>query len=87
MPKKITTIYELAEMTQREFVAIRGEIHSLRTDAKSALSAIVDSLDLIRQDLAETKRALSLLVRTIGSEMVELRGRIERIEKHIGLTK
>ncbi len=68
MTKQITTIDELAEMAQREFTAIHGAISSLRTDMGTSFRAIVDSLDLIRQDLVETNRTLSLLVQTIGSE-------------------
>ena len=86
------TIEKLAEMSQREFTAIRGEMREgflgvhedtgiLRRDMESGFQSITEVLKLMREDLKEIK----LDVTTIHLDYTELRARVDRLEKKIGI--
>lgn len=86
MAKKMT-LDRLAVITQREFRVLHGEINGLRRDTESGFRTVADALELIRQDFAEMKRSFSLITHAMSSDMVELRRRVERLERKIGLSR
>lgn len=93
MAKKMT-LDRLASITQREFRAVhgdisnlRGEVSNLRRDMESGFRIIADTLELIRQEFADMKRSFSLITSAMSSDMVELRRRVERLERKIGLSR
>lgn len=93
MAKKMS-LDRLAAITQREFRFVhgdvrdlRGEVSNLRRDMESGFRTVADTLELIRQDFAEMKRSFSLIAHAMSSDIVELRRRVERLERKIGLSR
>ncbi len=89
MPKKIT-IETLATMSQREFTAIREEVSGGFAAVNNRLDGMdnrFDSLDetlrLVRNDLKEIKTDVA----TVHFDYTELKTRVERLEKKVGLAK
>lgn len=79
MMKKLTIEY-LAVHTHQEFQDSRKKM-------RQGFQAVTETLDLIRHDLIGVKNSLSLLASTIGSEVGDLRRRVERLERKAGLSK
>ena len=86
------TVDELAQMSQREFTAIREEIKQgfestarkedlriLRTDVEAGFQAVTETMKTIVEKLD--------LVRTDIIEIHDLRARVERLEKKVGLLR
>jgi len=91
MPKKIS-VDELAQMSQREFAAVHEEIkhgfeHTaskedvrvLRNDMEAGFQAVTETMKTIVEKLD--------LVRTDVIEIHDLRARVERLEKKVGLPR
>ncbi|GEM_PF-1793504 len=83
------TLDKLAEVSQKEFVAIRSEMQ----DGFAAVDSRFDGLDkkfdnlteilrLMQADLKEIKSD----VQTVNLDYAELRTRVERLEKKVGLS-
>lgn len=102
-PVKIT-LDKLAEMSQREFVAVRGEMKARFDEVDNRfdevdkrfggvdkrfdgidnqLGAIGEVLRLMREDLKEIKENTA----TNSFDYIELRTRVERLEKKTGLAR
>jgi len=93
MAKKMT-LDRLAVITQREFRVVhsdvsnlRGEVSNLRRDMESGFRTVADTLELIRQDFVDMKRSFSIITHAISSDVAELRRRVERLERKIGLAR
>ena len=91
MPEKIT-IEKLAEMSQHKFSAIRSEVaggftrvheeaDSFRKDVDHHFDMLAEVPKAIRDDVKEIKSDAT----TINFDYVELRTRIDRLEKKAGL--
>lgn len=95
------TIEKLARMSQQEFTAIRGEVKDgfakvgerfgkmeedigiLRRDVESGFNSVGEVLKLMREDLKEIKTN----VITTHEDYAELRARVERLEKKVGVPR
>ena len=93
MAKKMT-LDRLAVITQREFKVVhgdvsnlRGEVSNIRRDMEIGFRAVADTLELIRQYFADMKRSFSIITHATSSGMAELRRRVERLERKIGLAR
>lgn len=78
--EKITSVEELAALTQSEF--LRAEKRFDRIDG--TLKAVVDTLDIMRADIHDIKIALGPLVRSVAALEDEVRGldkRVARLEE------
>ena len=91
--KEKMTIDKLAEMSQKEFTAIHGEmaemkgelkedISLLRRDMGAGFGSLAEVLKEIRADVKDIKSD----VMTVNEDYAELRTRIERLEKKVGLS-
>lgn len=89
MPKDVT-IDELAQMSQIEFTAIREEIKQgfeqtredariLRNDVEAGFHAVTETMKTIVEKLD--------LIRADVIEIHDLRSRVERLEKKVGLPR
>lgn len=88
-----TTIEKLARMSQREFVAIRGEMGEMREDTH----IIKEDVRILRNDVeagfnavSETMKVIIQKLNSIQQDVIELhdfRARIERLEKKVGLLR
>lgn len=90
MPRKKTTdekIDELARAVKRGFDETAGkrELQSLRKDMEVGFQSVARTFELIREDLLEIRRSLSLLAQTIGAEIADLRQRVVRLERKAGM--
>lgn len=84
--KHITTIEELASSTQEEFLAIRTE----QQKTNSTLVTMVDTLDLMRADIHDIKLTLGPLARhatAMEEEVFNLKKRLDRVEKKVGIAR
>lgn len=91
------TIEKLARMSQREFVAVgerfdkvdkrfdrvHEDIDILRRDMDAGFQSIAEVLKLMREDLKEIKGN----VITMNEDYTELRARVVRLEKKVGLPR
>jgi len=95
------TIEKLARMSHGEFTAIRsemkegfdnvgerfdkveGDIGILRRDMESGFGALAEILKEIRSDVKEVKSD----VVTVNLDYAELKTRVERLEKKVGLSR
>ena len=93
MTKKIT-VEKFAGMSQREFAAIRGEmgegfaavnkqLDGLDKKFESKFDSLSELLRLMHADLKEIKSD----VQTVHFDYAELKTRVERLEKKVGLAK
>ena len=83
--KKQVTIDDLAVMVQNGFQEIRRTMAT-----KDMLSIVVDSMDLIREDVRDIKISLGPLVRmvaTMDTDIDHLNIRVTRLENKRGLIK
>ena len=96
-----TTIEKLARMSQNEFTNIRSEmkegfssvrkefdvvhedIGTLRRDMESGFQSVGEVLKLMRDDLKDIKGG----VITMHEDYAELRARVTRLEKKVGLPR
>lgn len=95
MTKKITSVEELASLTQNEFVAMGRRIDSRfdNVDKKfdsvdRRFDGIADTLDLMRVDLREVKLILGPLTKNVAAleETVgQLTKRVVGLEDKVGL--
>jgi hypothetical protein len=88
---------DLAQMSQREFAAIRDDLRAgfARMATREELGGLNDDLTLLRKDMESgfegvrhDMKAMSAQMRTIQEDVIELhdlRSRIERLEKKVGL--
>ena len=81
----------LAQMTEREFTAVHAEMRDgfarvhedlgiLRRDMEVGFHEVAEVLKLIREDLREFKT-------DTDTELQNLRARLDRLEKKVGLSK
>ena len=84
------TIEKLAQMSQHEFVAIRSEVKEgfnavgRRFDATdNKFDALIEILKTMRDDMKEVKEGTL----TIHEDYGELRARVSRLEKKVGLSR
>ncbi|MDP3745872.1 MAG: hypothetical protein Q8Q88_02380 [Phenylobacterium sp.] len=76
---------DLAMMTQKGFQYIESKMAT-----KDMLAVVVESIDLVRQDVRDIKITLGPLVRTVASldtDMQHLTVRVARLEQKGGLVK
>lgn len=79
---------KLARATQQEFQAVR-------TDVKAEVSAVREDVTILRRDLDEGFRSVALTLkevvhemkelRAMDAELTELRIRVKRLEKKLGI--
>lgn len=88
------TIDQLARMSQNEFTAIRSEVKEgfekakedtdlLRRDMEAGFQSLAEILKLMREDVKDIKGG----VITINEDYSELRARVGRLEKKVGLSR
>ena len=96
-PIKKMTIEKLGQMSQREFLSIGGRFDKvderfdkvdedarlLRRDMEAGFGALAEILKSIRADLKDIKSDVA----TVNEDYQELRIRVERLEKKVGLAK
>lgn len=88
MPKKRTAeglIEELARAVKRGFDDV-----SERMATKEQLQLVADNVDLLRADIHDIKLTLGPLVRHAAAmerDVLELKKRMERVEKKVGLAR
>lgn len=90
--KKKTTdelIEELARNVKRGFdeMATRQELLSLEKRVETGFRVMEENFRIVRDELRELKLTRDLISRAVASEISELRSRISRIEKKVGLAK
>ncbi len=90
MPRKKSVdekIDELARAVKRGFdeTASKRESQGLRRDMGVGFQSVAHTFELIREDLLEIRRSLSLLAQTIGAEIADLRQRVIRLERKAGI--
>ncbi len=84
------TVDRLAEISQREFMAVRSEMGKRFDDVDSRLDGLdkkFDSLEKILLLMHEDLKSIKTDVATINFDYSELRVRVERLEKKAGLSK
>ncbi len=84
--KKISTIENLAALTQTEFLAVGGRFDNLEGKVDDGFKAIGDVLDLIQADVRDIKIALGPLVRAVADLEDKVRGldkRVGRLEEKV----
>ncbi len=84
--KKITTIEGLATATQTEFLGMNKRFDSMDEKIDTGFRIMVDSLDLIRQDIRDIKTSLGPLVRVVAdleNSVRSLDKRVSRIEEKV----
>jgi len=71
---KITSVDQLAALTQKEFLAtghrfdgLEGRMDRLENKVDTGFKAVIDTLDIMRADLHDVKVTLGPLVRTVAS--------------------
>lgn len=88
------TLDKLARMSQSEFTAVRSEVREgfnrvgedigiLRRDMEAGFGALAEILKAIRSDLKEIKSDVT----TVNLDYAELKTRVERLEKKVGLSR
>lgn len=93
MPKKRTAealIEELARVVKRGFdeVATKRDLESLAT--KEQLQLVADNVDLLRADAHDIKLTLGPLVRHAAAmerDVMELKKRMDRVERKMGMAR
>ena len=94
MIKKQTTIDDLAVMVQKGFreiehnMATKDMLENMAT--KDMLKLVVESVDIIREDVRDIKITLGPLVRMVAAletDMQHLAIRVARLEQKSGLVK
>ena len=97
MAKKLT-LERLAELTHEELLSLGKRMGEgfQKMEAKmgagfsrmeSGFSAIARELELIQGDIRELKLTRDLISRAVAGEISELRARMARLEKKVGLAK
>ncbi len=91
------TIEKLANMSQREFVAIRSEIKEGFDGVHEEMGTMKEDIGILRRDMeagfqgvSEGMKAIMVKLNSIQADVIEihdLRGRVERLEKKVGLQK
>lgn len=90
MPENIT-LENLAEMSQREFEAIRAEmatkqeLQEFREEAAQQFDGMHDRFDALAETLKLLREDIKAL--DVRKDILELRERIERLEKKVGLSQ
>ena len=97
MIKKNLTIQDLAAMVQKGFLGISSEVqgvkeelHELKAGMKEFQKNTVEELGRINDDIHDIKVTLGPLVRITADneiEVKELKFRVGRLERKVGLTK
>ena len=87
------TIEKLARMSQREFTAIRSEV----SGAREEIGIVREDIGILRRDveagfqgMSEGMKAIMVKLNSIQEDVIEihdLRSRVERLEKKVGLQK
>ncbi len=91
MPTKRTT--KVADLTARVLVEIRDEVKGLRGEVKNTnvrLDSLTGEVKSLRDEMRQGfdvlgRRIDNVLLGEHRHEHEELRGRVERIEQHLGL--
>ena len=96
-PLKKMTIEKLAQMSQREFLSIHEEIGGFREEVKGEFGRVHEDIGILRRDVEIGFGALSsgmkevlIKLNEIQQDVIELhdlRARIERLEKKVGLSR
>ncbi len=86
MTKKLT-LERLAELTHQELLSLgkRADDGFKRMD--QGFQVMSDEFDRVRSALREIKLTRDLISRAVAGELAELRARLFRVEKKIGLTR
>ena len=93
MAKKMT-LERLAELTHEELLSLGKRMDSgfQKMEAgfsrvEVGFSAVTSELGLIHGDIRELKLTRDLISRAVAGEISELRARMARLEKKVGLAK
>ncbi len=89
---KNMSVEELAQMSQREFTAVRGEmregfkaVEERFESVDSRFNAVMNRMDAGFSSIEQKIGALGEDFRHWKHDVLELQGRVERIEKHLKL--
>ena len=85
--KKIST-NELARMSQREFLGVRAEMHAGFIEVNSKIYGLQNTVEAGFESMSQTMKTILSELRIVREDVVELhdlRSRIERLEKKVGL--
>ena len=96
-PLKKMTIEKLGQMNQREFLSIHEEIGGFREEVHEEFGRVHEDAQISRRDMeagfnaiSENMRVIIEKLNSIQEDVIELhdlRARIERLEKKVGLVK
>ena len=91
------TIERLAKMSQHEFVEIRGEFDRTRKEMRDGFAKVNEDNSILRRDMehgfgamSHGMKAIMEKLNSIQEDVIEihdLRGRVERLEKKVGLSR
>lgn len=82
-------IEDLARIVKLGFddTASKQELGALRHRMEVGFSAVADEFNLVRGDLRELKLTRDIISRAVAGEIAEIRNRVSRIERKVGLAK
>ena len=91
MPKKDQkiTLERLAQMIERGFAdtVSRKEFHVFRDETEKGFVALENKFDALAHVLKLIQEELTLFRRQTDVEVLELRARVERLERKLGMAK
>jgi predicted DNA-binding ArsR family transcriptional regulator len=77
------SIDDLAAMISTGFTEVRDQISSLRDNVEQRFNRVDGRFDRLERDLAEVKYLLTDVVRR--DEFLELKERVEQVERRLGI--
>ena len=87
---RISSIEDLATLTQQEFLAVGRRFDRLEGKVDDGFKAVADVLDIMRADIHDIKITLGPLVRTVTAleeKVQSLDKRVGRLEEKVGSAK
>lgn len=91
------TIDKLARTSQREFTEVHGEFADVRKEMREGFSKVDEDMSILRRDMeagfsgmSEGMKTILEKLNSLQADVVEthdLRSRVERLEKKVGLSR
>lgn len=70
---------------RKGMTSLQGEVRDLQGEVKEGLSGLRSDVKVLRRDVTKIRRDISTIVNFFDREYLELRARVEKIERHLGL--
>jgi len=81
------SVEDLARMTARGFAASKDDLNALETRVNERFEGLEKRMETGFQDLTHILKPLHEEVKTHDAELSEIRERLDRVEKKIGIRK